>query len=327
MSQTHSFWKSSPGPHWLDYLWSFIPFFKPRSGVLDRNIVNRERNIALPDDSYSIVLSADKNKEIEELLRDNYKMFEKSRIILRAERIRMGLLMDEWIGVGVMCASRERLIGCCFSRSIGRVRGEEAGVVDFFCVHEGWRSKGIASFMLQELVHLTASAGRLVHFFMKEGLPVSPLPPVWFSQYVCRKRGLPNEMGQYIYLVSSNPPASLSAYGITNMPRRVKDSRIYGFIYNGHTVIMCLTDLFHRSVPQGLTMGEITWVYAPDVPIEIQQMAVEAMVDHCVYDILFLDITLPRDTRKDWKEDSIYCWYMFNYHPGRFFNQHPQLTF
>ena len=51
-------------------------------------------------------------------------MFEKSRIILRAERIRMGLLMDEWIGVGVMCASREKLIGCCFSRSIGRVRGE-----------------------------------------------------------------------------------------------------------------------------------------------------------------------------------------------------------
>lgn len=91
--------------------------------------------------------------------------------------------------------------------------------------------------------------------------------------------------------------------------------------------MMCLTDLFHRSVPQGLTMGEITWVYAPDVPMDIQQMAVEAMVDHCIYDILFLDITLPRDTRKDWKEDSIYCWYMFNYHPGKFFNQHPQLTF
>ena len=293
MSQTNSFWKSSPGPHWLDYLWSFIPFFKPRTGVLDRNIVNRERNITLPDDCYSIILNADKSKDIEELLRNNYKMFEKSRIILRAERIRMGLLMDEWIGVGVMCASRERLIGCCFSRSIGRVRGEETGVVDFFCVHEGWRSKGIASFMLQELVHLTASAGRLVHFFMKEGLPVSPLPPVWFSQYVCRKRGFPNETGQYIYLVSSNPPEALSAYGITNIPRRVKDSRIYGFIYKGHTVIMCLTDLFHRSVPQGLTMGEITWVYAPDVPIEIQQMAVEVMVDHCVYDILFLDTTLP----------------------------------
>ena len=114
MSQTNSFWKSSPGPHWLDYLWSFIPFFKPRSGVLDRNIVNRERNITLPDDCYSIVLNADKSKDIEELLRNNYKMFEKSRIILRAERIKMGLLMDEWIGVGVMCASREKLIGCCF---------------------------------------------------------------------------------------------------------------------------------------------------------------------------------------------------------------------
>jgi GNAT superfamily N-acetyltransferase len=322
-----SFWKSSPGPHWLDFIRTYIPFLEQRTGVIDRNIVNKERPITLPDDCYSIVLTANKSKEICALLRDEYKMFERSRIVLQDERIRMGLLMDEWIGVGVMCASRERLIGCCFSRSIGRVRGEEAGVVDFFCVHKGWRSKGIASFMLQELVHLTASAGRLVHFFMKEGLPVSPLPPIWMSQYVCRQRGLPNETGQHIYLVSSNPPTGLSVYGITNLPRIFKDSRIYGFIYNGHTVIMCLTDLFHRSLPQGWTMGEITWVYAPDVPMDIQQMAVEAMVDHCIYDLVFLDITLPRDTNKPWKEDSIYCWYMFNYQPGKFFSQHPQLTF
>jgi len=66
------------------------------------------------------------------------------------------------------------------------------GVVDWFCVHPLWRSKGVGTALLEALDLITYKIGRKAHVFLKEGLPL-PLPhvPVYITTLMCRKTGNP----------------------------------------------------------------------------------------------------------------------------------------
>jgi GNAT superfamily N-acetyltransferase len=67
------------------------------------------------------------------------------------------------------------------------------GIVDWFCVHPLWRSKGVGSALLETLDFVTYRVGRKAHIFLKEGSPL-PLPhiPIYFTWLKCRKAGNPN---------------------------------------------------------------------------------------------------------------------------------------
>jgi GNAT superfamily N-acetyltransferase len=64
------------------------------------------------------------------------------------------------------------------------------GVVDWFCVHPLWRSKGIGSKLLEVLEYITHQVGRKAHVFIKEGLPL-PLPhiPIYATVWKYRRAG------------------------------------------------------------------------------------------------------------------------------------------
>lgn len=66
------------------------------------------------------------------------------------------------------------------------------GIVDWFCVHPLWRSKGLGSALLETLDLVTYRLGRKAHIFLKEGPPL-PLPhlPIYFTWLKCRKAGNP----------------------------------------------------------------------------------------------------------------------------------------
>lgn len=66
------------------------------------------------------------------------------------------------------------------------------GIVDWFCVHPLWRSKGLGSSLLETLDYVTYQKGRRCHVFLKEGLPL-PLPhiPVYATFLRCRRAGTP----------------------------------------------------------------------------------------------------------------------------------------
>lgn len=68
----------------------------------------------------------------------------------------------------------------------------EMGIVDWFCVHPLWRSKGLGSALLETLDLITYRIGRKAHIFLKEGAPL-PLPhiPIYFTWLKCRKAGNP----------------------------------------------------------------------------------------------------------------------------------------
>jgi len=67
------------------------------------------------------------------------------------------------------------------------------GIVDWFCVHPLWRSKGVGRALLEALDYSTFTMGRKAHVFLKEGYPL-PLPhiPVYVARLYCRRAGNPS---------------------------------------------------------------------------------------------------------------------------------------
>lgn len=67
------------------------------------------------------------------------------------------------------------------------------GLVDWYCVHPLWRSKGVGSALLETLDYISYQVGRKAHIFLKENLPL-PLPhvPIFATFLLCRKAGNPN---------------------------------------------------------------------------------------------------------------------------------------
>ena len=78
------------------------------------------------------------------------------------------------------------------------------GLVDWYCVHPLWRSKGLGSALLETLDLITYRLGRKAHIFLKEGSPL-PLPhvPIYSTWLKCRKAGNPEikQMSDYTGLV------------------------------------------------------------------------------------------------------------------------------
>lgn len=333
-----SFWSHSPGPFWSHWFKSIIPCSDSETGLLNRTLDKAAKRLAPIPGTRVQELTELNAKEIETLLQNHYQTFPRSKLILSEKRIRDGFLYDGWMGVGVFTGLK--LIGCAISRSLGtlHIHSEpilNAGLVDFFCVMESWRRKGIASYLLQELVQVTAKRKRLVHVFQKEGLPLSPIPPVWQSHYCWRKKGLPDESRVYLGNegIATRTPIRTFTYtsalpsngALASIPTQLSgDSQLYSFTYKGFTMNLCVTDTFHRSVPEGWRIGEISWIlpHGP-VPRSIQELAVEALVDNCDFEVLLLDASLPHQKTRGWKTDSPYGYYLFNYNPGQFFSLQP----
>lgn len=332
-----SFWDNSPGPTWTDFLKSISPFSKSViPHILNHSLDSLPRILSCPTALTSIYLTAEHSEKVAALLKEEYQTFPKTRICITPARIRNGFMFDGWIGCGVLTEAAE-LVGCCISRSLGTLRISdhyipETGLVDFFCVSKNYRKQGIASFLLQELVYETSKRHRFVHIFMKEGLPLSPLPPIWQSNYIVRKRSIPPSTKQY--LTQIDDMRLISQFQISNgigntLPRHTGDSQLFLYSFKGSNVYMCLTDTFHRSIPEGEKLGEILWVHAKqiDTPTAILKEAVETLVDNGNYDLILMDSAWPHDIRNGWKKDTMYGWYLFNCHPGSFFGLKPHFTF
>ena len=84
------------------------------------------------------------------------------------------------------------------------------GIVDWFCVHPLWRSKGLGSTLLETLDYVTCQRGRKCHVFLKEGLPLPFDIPVYSTFLRCRRAGnasivmMPSKKGIYPYMTREN---------------------------------------------------------------------------------------------------------------------------
>ncbi len=335
-----SFWKDSPGPTWWDCIETLNPCISAPYGLSTSNLGEKPRTIVLSKEFNSIQLSARYASELERFLKDHFTIYPRCRISLTKERIRQGFLQDNWIGVGIVTMDKQ-LIACCISKPLGQMKFphetvSQGGIVDYFCVHTNYRKQGFASFLLNELVFCTAQQDRLIHIFLKEGFPLWNIPPVYHSQYISRRRTSDKTYAEYFGSQGLALHQTIKHYShaeylpltkfVANLPSQLHgDSELFIFNYKGHVVFLCVTDLHHRTVPEGDTVGEIAWVLPQtiEVPLSIQRLAVEACVDSSKFDIVLLDSKIPHKSKKGWQKDATYSWYLFNYNPGGFFSMKP----
>jgi GNAT superfamily N-acetyltransferase len=335
-----SFWSKLPGPTWWDCIESFNPCVPTVYGLCSDLTTFPRNDFGLPVGVNMTQLLPRHAKEIEKLLREDFSLYPRCRISLSAERISEGFFLDEWIGVGAFTLDK-KLIGCCISKPLGRLKLptevlNNTGIVDYFCVKESYRKQGLASKLLEELVSLTRNRGRSVHIFLKEGFPLLKLPPLYTSQYLAREREVPGEYKEYFESMGIGIHGLVQSYThadylpltkfVANLPWQLSgDSELFRFTFHGHTVFLCMTDLHHRTVPDGKKIGELCWILpqTAEVPLSIQKLAVETCVDSNRFDIILLDKTIPHDSRQRWKKDAGFSWYIFNYKPGNFFTTKP----
>lgn len=277
---------------------------------------------------------------MEGFLRAHFSIYPRCKISLTAARIEQGFFLENWIGVGVFTLDK-KLVGCCISKPLGRLKLahevlENTGLVDYFCVDEKYRKQGIASSMLEELVEATAKQKRFVHVFVKEGLPLWKLPPLYTSQFLVRKRNPVGDAREFLGSMGIALHSPIQSYThaeylpltkfVANLPYQLNgDSELFSFNYKGHSVFLCMTNIHHRTVPEGYRIGELSWMLpqTAEVPLAIQKLAVETCVDMSPFDIVLIDKKIPHDSKQRWRKDSGFSWYIFNYNPGSFFTTKP----
>lgn len=335
-----SFWKHSPGPTWIDCIESLNPCIQSPYGVCSNNVLRRQRKQILPRGLSLVQLTSRHAEQMATFLKDQFVLYPRCRISLTSQRIYQGFSKDNWIGVGVFSLDK-KLIGCCVSKPLGRLKFsheilDQGGIVDYFCVHVTYRRNGIATVLLDELVFQTAKQERLVHIFLKEGFPLWGLPPLYHSRYIARRRETPGPEREFFGSQGILTHGHIQSYThadflpltkfVANLPYQLNgDSELFGFNYKGHDVYLCMTDLHHQSVPEGHSIGELSWMLPKtvEVPLSIQRLAVETCVNSSKFDIVLMDSKIPHDSKQAWGNDATYSWYIFNYNPGAFFSVKP----
>jgi len=320
-----SFWKQSPGPHWSH------TFSTLMGNPKDPHVF--QESFEKPTFAYT-VLTKENVVEIYTLLQRHFSMYPRSKISLSKEQIIDFLDKEGCIAVGIFF--NLSLVGVLFSRPLGflmigsrSVNNQKIGMIDFFCVHEKFRKKGIGSKLLNAMAYECLQRGYVAHLFLKEGMPLTSLPPLYSSNYIWRPRKIPApvNLSNFIRPATALPRDS----PFWNAPSAVFHTKIYECFAFQPPVFIGVTDLFHHSEPEGKTMGELSWVWFDPLkgdhkPDKLQRI-VETVVDsYSGYDMIFMDSNLPHD-RSQWITDALFSYYAWNLHPGTFFKTKPALTF
>jgi len=302
------FWSTSLGPTWSHWFQSLNPFTKTEQKIFSTTLGTPQCQQVAPTGIHSVRLTERDAPEIQALLNTHFQLQRRCRFLISVDYIRYGL-KNGWLAVGLRDREKE-LVAFVVSKSCDI---PSAGVVDFFCVAAPWRKKGLASYILQEILRYTIEKGRYVHYFLKEGYPLFALPPLYSSRYLHRCK---NEA----YHHAIRPVKVLGSI--------YDDSQTYIYVDGVDEVRVCLVNHFHRSVPEGWKIGEVFWIKpSKNASLQLQKEAVEAVIDYCEFDLVLMDSRTPHDTRYKWKRDSAYSWYIFNYHPGTFYTTKPMFMY
>lgn len=304
------FWATSFGPTWFHWFQTINPFhIQNDPGILSREFTPKQSQQKAPEGIHKIILNEKHAEEVQSFLNVHFQLQKRCRFIISQDTVYHGF-KSGWLGVGLRDREKE-LVACVISKPASS-NVEASGVVDFFCVASHWRKKGLASYLLQEILRHTMERKRYIHYFLKEGYPLLHLPALYSSRYIYRIKDDAHYHRNY-------PIKTSRSHG---------DSQIYTYTEGIYEIRLCVVNHYHCSVPEGWTIGEIFWIESEDItPKEVQKRAVESMVDSCNYNLILMDVRIPHHNDYKWKSDSSYSWYIFNYNPGIFYVKKPFITY
>lgn len=158
------------------------------------------------------------------------------------------------------------------------------GIVDWYCVHPLWRSKGVGSALLETLDFITYRIGRKAHVFLKEGIPL-PLPhvPIYTTWLKCRKAG-----SKEVKQMSEDTGLTVYPYQEVERATGIPLIRVEGL--SSKLTLHLWEDALDKYLPE-------CWVF---------------VTNNCHVDY-----------KRGWKSDSLISMYAFRWSPGKWLGSKP----
>jgi len=158
------------------------------------------------------------------------------------------------------------------------------GIVDWYCVHPLWRSKGLGSALLETLDLITFRMGRKAHIFLKEGA-LLPFPhiPIYSTWLRCRKAGNP-----LVKQMSEDTGLTVYPYKEVERETGIPMIRVEGLMTTNDLTEW--EDALDKYLPE-------CWVFVSG-PVKL-------------------------DYKRGWKTDSLVSMYAFRWSPGKWLGSIP----
>jgi len=162
------------------------------------------------------------------------------------------------------------------------------GLIDWYCVHPLWRSKGVGSALLETIDFISYTVGRKALTFLKEGIPL-PLPhiPIYMTWLQCRKAGS------------------------SKIKQVVEDS---GLIVTPYHEVERATGIPMVKL-EGLSNG---------TGLREWEEALDTVLPECW---VFVSGDCVIDYKKGWKTDSLISMYAFRWSPGKWLGCQPSIVY
>ena len=161
------------------------------------------------------------------------------------------------------------------------------GLVDWYCVHPLWRSKGVGSALLETFDFITYRIGRKAHVFLKEGMPLAlPHIPIYTTRLLCRRAG----------------------------NKKIKEMR------EGTGLIVFPYNEIERS--SGLPLVRIEGL-TTTTSLNEWEDALDNELPECW---VFVTSDYRVDYKRGWKTDSLVSMYAFRWTPGKWLGSRPNST-
>lgn len=321
------FWTSQPIITYMSYIQSAFCQYSPPQ-VLNRIALKKEP-IRIPGVTYKRAImknAAQYSKFLETYFYINQKDI---RLVLPEKIISDGLSVGGgWCGIEA-CDIDSRIIGIIFSLPIQYLYSSQfskeplidCGMVDYFCVAPAWRSKGIASGLLDRFFNLNYKLGRLPHIFASEGnILFHKIPPFIKGQYIWREKQVDAVIFENLQITRNKPVHIGDIWSsirentfIAYNPKTAAENLIQ-IKYTGRNVLIHMVLKPTYEMKGTKRVGEIIayWGYCTNLE-KLYDSILDSIPD---FDIFLATSSFPQ--RHVWNNGSAFAYYPFHFHPGVF---------
>ncbi len=206
---------------------------------------------------------------------------------------------------------------------------EEIYCEDCFCVHPGWRNKGLGRYLLNKLHNYVNTNKKPYSLFLKEGRLVQTInKPIYSGVYVFRSLRHKNESLARIWQDSENVKSLCPENGFRTLDIfREFNNRLFLIVnkyntenqywklytFKGHRILACFQDTYQRY--NNNKIGWCTgWIETPNLPSEIREKGALELSESVsnIFDMVWMNSEWTGNN-PIWKMDGAFHWYSYQW--------------
>lgn len=223
------------------------------------------------------------------------------------------------------------IVGCIRYHYLGKFltsNSEQIYCVDCFCIHPGFRKKGLGDFLLTKLHCLVNSNKIPFSLFLKEGQPLSIIhTPLYSSTYVYRKLSPTLSPSKNIYPLSPQTATKLINIYREFTPdlfviRNINSNNHQWLLYKDglKAILSCFQDTFQWFLDDNARQNKIVWCTgwfeSPNITDDCREEAAKQLSDYFSpkFQYAWMNKTWCGGNKsRIWKDDGPFHWYTYQW--------------